>query len=148
MSTRNNVVIIKKIENSNDLMYNTMYRHCDGYPTGAGQILQDFLNTVAKDSNNDVDDFANRIHRYDIDFEKEGSILCCHGDIEYLYLINLDNSTITCYNIGFIDYKIQLMHPERFVNFKDLVDNKHDNSGLVSKIYEASFADKFSDIKI
>lgn len=73
MSTRANV-IVKKGDRS---LY--FYRHCDGYPEELGEDLIDCL------VSDPVDTLFNIIENCNL--ELTDSI---HGDIEYLYIIDLD----------------------------------------------------------
>ena len=79
MSTRANVILKK----GNRKIY--LYRHCDGYPSGLGKELKECIN---KDPIETI---------FNI-FENTGVELTngIHGDIEYLYTVDLDDLTINC----------------------------------------------------
>jgi hypothetical protein len=77
MSTRANV-ILKKGERK---VY--LYRHCDGYPDGLGQDLQEAMDSTPEDTILNI-------------LEIDGIELTTgiHGDVEYIYIVNLDINKI------------------------------------------------------
>lgn len=108
MSTRANIIISQTFGNSkkSKTIYIILYSHYDGYPSGVGSDLKNKLLKLARCKNNfglnDVKDYIQSGN--DFTYEITDSI---HGDIEYLYLINIDNKNkefkLTCYNNGFYD---------------------------------------------
>lgn len=96
MATRANIKIIGE-------SYQTtiLYRHCDGYPSGLGVELNNFV------SNNGyepiyTDAYANEIIKSlgdDIEFTTR-----IHGDINYLYVIDLTKKTLECFKCEY-EYK-------------------------------------------
>ena len=116
MSTRAN---IKLIDDSDDVLW--FYRHSDGYPEGALPTLTKLMNFVKEGKiRADVGqaggwlimfgakeyekDFDGTIHDISIPGDdkisgwKVGSIeptIAQHGDIDYLYVVDLHNKTVT-----------------------------------------------------
>ena len=91
MSTRANVVI----KTQHDKLW--FYRHSDGYPEGAMPTLQKFIGWVREGKSG----YAKLDTIKDLPDWKVGSIeptTRIHGDIEYLYVIDLDKKTISCYD--------------------------------------------------
>ena len=91
MSTRSN--IISKNGKTNILLY----RHCDGYLTGAGQDLLDDLRSsyfVYNDGyedkiNFDIAKFTKKLLNQDGDYRIDDQL---GGDIEYLYTLDFENN--------------------------------------------------------
>lgn len=82
MSTRANIVL-KQGE-----LRRVLYRHCDGYLSGLGQEILDFLKNNESRNIEEISDSleANEIAFYDgIDV---------HGDVEFIYLIELSSEGI------------------------------------------------------
>jgi hypothetical protein len=86
MSTRSNIII------KNGRTEILLYRHCDGYLTGAGQDLHDDL------SNSDFDNvgqyfniakFTEKLLKQDTDYRIDNQL---GGDIEYLYTFEFEDS--------------------------------------------------------
>lgn len=102
MSTRANIVVT---DNHTTLWF---YRHSDGYPEGAMPLLEKFLDAVKSGAIRDNTSQAAgwlivlgaqeyNEYRTDIGDWKVGNIEPTsgqHGDIEYLYVINLKDKTI------------------------------------------------------
>lgn len=86
MSTRCNVVITKK--GKKDVI---LYHHHDGYPDGVGADLEKYLANKSFKTPSSCGNFLVGIE--DDEYEKT---VCLHGDIEYLYTIDLDANTIKC----------------------------------------------------
>ena len=107
MSTRANVVIKKTTENGK-VSYAQLYHHHDGYCSGVGKHLSEYMGEIGvmpdeefkKVMKNPVS-LAKWLSHSDRDdeYEYEGTNVNLHGDIEYLYVIDLTNKTITCYSI-------------------------------------------------
>ena len=91
MSTRSNIII--KNGKTNILLY----RHCDGYLTGAGQDLLDDLRSsyfVYNDGyedkiNIDIAKFTKKLLNQDGDYRIDDQL---GGDIEYLYTLDFENN--------------------------------------------------------
>lgn len=109
MSTRCNIVLTQTTT-SNDYKTNendiVLYHHHDGYPSGVGFVLHEVL-TKAKffDSNSqsvyDKLDITNTlIKKSDAEFELTRAI---HGDIDYLYIIDIEKKKLTCKPVNWDD---------------------------------------------
>lgn len=88
MSTRANIVLQEK---GHTLW---LYHHSDGYPSYLGWKLMQIMEKHKKDGD-DIFDIANEMFKdkEDVGFEiTKGQ----HGDIEYLYLIDIQDKEITC----------------------------------------------------
>ena len=106
MSTRANVVI-KKTEKNGDVSYAQLYHHHVGYCSGVGKDLSEYMAEIDvmpdEEKKNVLKDpvslakWLSHDDRYD-EYEYEGTSVNLHGDIEYLYVIDLTNKTITCYS--------------------------------------------------
>lgn len=106
MSTRANVVIKKTAKNGN-VSYAQLYHHHDGYCSGVGKDLSEYMDEIGvmpdeekKKVLEDPVSFAKWLShddRHD-EYEYEGTSVNLHGDIKYLYVIDLTNKTITCYS--------------------------------------------------
>ena len=90
MSTRSNIII--KNGKTNILLY----RHCDGYLTGAGQDLHDDLKSSYFVSYSGVDNknyniakFTGKLLREDSSYRIDNQL---GGDIEYLYTFEFQDS--------------------------------------------------------
>ena len=106
MSTRANVIIIDKF--GDELIF---YRHSDGYPDGTLPTLNEFLDLVKSGTIRDNVEQASghlilignkEYGKNTIDHWKVGAYepsVGIHGDIEYLYVIDLEQKKI------FIDNK-------------------------------------------
>ena len=114
MSTRANVVIKKTAENGK-VSYAQLYHHHDGYCSGVGKDLSEYMaeidvmpdeekKKVLKDPVS-LAKWLSHDDRHD-EYEYEGTSVNLHGDIEYLYVIDLANKTITCYSTWDWDGKI------------------------------------------
>ena len=89
MSTRANIVLQEK-------GYTLwLYHHCDGYPSYLGRKLMQIMENHKKDYS-DIFDIANEMIK---DKEDNGFEITNgqHGDIEYLYLIDIQDKEITCF---------------------------------------------------
>lgn len=106
MSTRANVVI-KKSNKNGKVSYAQLYHHHDGYCSGLGNDLSEYMAEIKtmpdderkkllKDPVSLAKWFA-AYERFD-EFEYEGTDVNLHGDIEYLYVIDLTKKTVTCYS--------------------------------------------------
>lgn len=106
MSTRANVVI-KKADDNGAVNYAQLYHHHDGYCSGLGDALSEYMaeievmpdeekKKVLKTPVSLAKWFAD--DKRFVEFEYEGTDVNLHGDIEYLYVIDLTKETITCYS--------------------------------------------------
>lgn len=107
MGTRCNVVIKKSTRNGNSIVteYQQVYRQSDGYPIKTGRILQKFVHEQFVGDlfmQQSPKDFAIKLNERDCKFEIEESI-CLHGDIEYLYVIDLNKKDIRCYSVDWTE---------------------------------------------
>lgn len=82
--TRCNIVV----NDSTDTLY--IYHHCDGYPKGVGQQLIKYLQCNTPLRAQDVLDGL--VFMYGEEYEETSSV---HGDIEYLYTIDIRNDRIS-----------------------------------------------------
>lgn len=99
MSTRSNIVFVKK-----DYQNAQLYHHSDGYPDGVGAWLTEHYFSLSEKEQDELttpEKCAKELNAWDDSFEIEDCAL--HGDIEYLYVINLDEESITCYSVDIWD---------------------------------------------
>ena len=105
MSTRANIII----RDQNTTLY--FYRHSDGYPSSTGEDLKEFCKGYAKNfranapqsagflilhgagpSQDGINDRCNKLYDWKCgDYEPTDSI---HGDVEYVYVIDLETMTL------------------------------------------------------
>lgn len=134
MSTRCNLIIKKGSQKVQ------LYRHCDGYPEGAGA---DIANMVKMDFVNDKiapETFARTIDILEgnplynnYGFEYEEGIGAIHGDIEYLYTIDLNERTIECcvpFEYRTIDGMFVKYHDERRI-YLESFDTKYEDYHMI-----------------
>ena len=98
MSTRATILI----REGNDEI--RIYHHCDGYPSGVGKDLKNYLN---KNPNRfwDAYGIANGLIKGDCVKDDEYELTSCqHGDEEYAYLIDCKDKSITCYKVGWDEF--------------------------------------------
>lgn len=92
MSTRCNIIVKSKSEEV------ILYHHHDGYPEGVGVELLMKVYPKLHDNHyyNDVEDIVNMLikDKDDDEFEYTSAL---HGDIEYVYEIDVDQKTIKCF---------------------------------------------------
>ena len=74
-----------------------LYHHCDGYPEGVGEDLDQLLNTEKRWSIESI------FYRLTEDEEYEPT-KGQHGDEEYAYLIDCDMKKLKCYKVGWDEY--------------------------------------------
>ena len=100
MSTRCNVIIKNATERVQ------MYHHHDGYPDGVGQDLEEYFKELEKEevahTPAAIADYLCADERQD-EYEREAETTHLHGDIEYLYVIDLDDDTINCRKVWLWD---------------------------------------------
>jgi hypothetical protein len=72
-----------------------LYHHCDGYPEGVGNDLQNYLKQYAKDESADIETVVNELIKNKQDAGYEFTT-CIHGDEEFFYDINCDTLNLTC----------------------------------------------------
>ena len=119
MSTRANIILE---EMGNHLW---LYHHCDGYQSYLGDTLMKFMVTKHKKDYADIYDIANELFKdnYDTGFELTSQR---HGDIEYMYIINIENKTIECIKTEF----------DNRYNDKSLCKVKYNDDEDIQKWYE------------
>ena len=88
MSTRCNISII-----DSDLHTILLYHHHDGYLSGVGMDLVKQVKLL-QDRSYDTDEFATMLIKRQDDTEYELSTQGLHGDIEYLYQVNLTKKKV------------------------------------------------------
>lgn len=114
MSTRANIIIKDKT----DKLY--FYRHSDGYPSCTGEDLKEFVQGYKTSLRTDLGQSAGwlivRGHMEYLEGAFTGKpspskgmytwkvgayepTTCIHGDIEYLYTIDLDTRKLTCEDV-------------------------------------------------
>lgn len=95
MSTRCNIIV-----QDGDSKY-TLYHHCDGYPEYVGLCLYKALNERIQRNDYSAVDVVNMLMKHRLDDIDESYELTTglHGDIEYLYIIDLMTKTITCHAV-------------------------------------------------
>ena len=95
MSTR---CLVKIVEQDKEIQ---LYHHHDGYISGVGyDLIKRFLNeeTLKLEIPNDIYIVANKLIK---DLEDEYNVTVYkHSDIEYLYVVDCDNNTITGYDVN------------------------------------------------
>lgn len=114
MSTRANIILE---EMGNHLW---LYHHSDGYPSYLGEYLMKFMATKHKKDYADIYDIANELFKLSEDsgFELTSQR---HGDIEYLYIINIENKTIECMKTVFDSrYKDESLCIAKYDDDKDI----------------------------
>lgn len=96
MSTRCNIIVKSKSEEV------ILYHHHDGYPEGVGVALLNKVTPLLKDNRyyNDVEDIVNALIKDKDDDEYEYTS-ALHGDIEYIYEIDVDQKTIKCFEYNY-----------------------------------------------
>ena len=95
MSTRCNIIV--QDENTKY----TLYHHCDGYPEYVGLCLFDGLYEKIKKGGLYAEGVVNMLLKGKIE-DDDGYELTTglHGDIEYLYVIDLVFKTLTCFSVS------------------------------------------------
>lgn len=101
MSTRCNIIITddateKRVQ---------MYHHHDGYPEGVGADLKGFLSRWPGEKPT-ADAIAAGLNAYSAEYEYDGPDTALHGDIEYLYIVDMDEYEfhLRCYSVTW-DFK-------------------------------------------
>ena len=91
MSTRCHTIVTKSGKEA------FIYRHHDGYPSGAGEDLKDFIKENKKNLKDwSVNDFGAELQNYGCGYEFEN--IGVHGDEDYVYFVDLDNNILECYS--------------------------------------------------
>lgn len=94
MSTRCNIIV--QDENTKY----TLYHHWDGYPEYVGLCLYDGLYEKIKKGGLYAEQVVNMLLKGKIDNDDGYELTTgLHGDIEYLYIIDLTFKTLTCYSV-------------------------------------------------
>ena len=92
-----------------------LYHHSDGYPEGVGAELKQFLdqkdNWFGWDAERIASGLATMKNKWGI-YPYECAI-CLHGDEEYVYVIDCDKETLTCYSHRWDESFEQCCIPER-----------------------------------
>ena len=96
MSTRSNILIIKK-DSDNNFFVTQYYHHYDGYLEGVGEELRLYAITgvgVSAISNEALEVSIEKILSEDPEYDREDSYNFSeedelHGDIEYLYILDV-----------------------------------------------------------
>lgn len=91
MSTRANIKII------GDNATSYLYKHNDGYPNGLGNDLKQFIVDNGYFTENYYP-FSDKLIKTYPNIEETNSI---HGDISYLYEIDLTNKTFKCFRCNY-----------------------------------------------
>ena len=96
MSTRCNVIV-----KENDGKFFQLYHHHDGYPEGVGADLEEYIEKMDDECLVDGKKFADFLcdPNHDDEYEYEGTNVCPHSDIEYLYIIDLQKREISCFHV-------------------------------------------------
>lgn len=113
MSTRANIILE---EMGNQLW---LYHHFDGYPSYLGEHLMKFMSTKHKKDYADIYDIANELFK---DNDDTGFELTQrrHGDIEYLYIINIEDKTIECIKTDPDEYKDKFLYKAKYNDDEDI----------------------------
>lgn len=145
MSTRAHVIIRKSGQEDQ-----FVYHHCDGYPEGVGSELDDIFR------NSDYSDTyaaAKALEEYDYQYRYENYGI--HGDEEYLYLVDLDNKTITCYEVwknGYGHASMNIMDDDHIeyihlmASGKTIEDTVSFADDLRNKLHEGVVAFKYKKV--
>ena len=107
MSTRATILIESK--SNNESLW--VYRHCDGYPEGAGEDLKEHLKNHFGVYENSYNVATSLIKHGNYELTSD-----FHGDSEFVYKIDEDTKTLTCYA-----YPIEKHHKGFTWNEKDIV---------------------------
>ena len=87
MGTRCNIIV------KGNRKQNILYRHWDGYPRVTGRELERFLSLYSNEW--DIDVLAHQLAEKGIaEFDNT-----MHGDIEYLYEIDVETHRLECYHL-------------------------------------------------
>jgi hypothetical protein len=108
MSTRCNIVLTETYEKKTTKFW--LYRHSDGYPEGALPTLLTFMDWLESGKiRNNIDQSAGWLivlghleYRPEMGWKVgaiEPTTWGMHGDIEYLYTIDLTKKTLTCQSV-------------------------------------------------
>lgn len=154
MSTRCNVII--KDENTKV----QLYHHHDGYPEGVGQNLTEYMEEIKKLPQNESSKILSTplsLAKWLCDEDREDEYelereVYLHGDIEYLYVIDLGEGTIVCYEVrihenvsdeDYIDGNVENPNYEKFiyrVNLAELWNGEEE--------YGKTFEEKYAELQV
>lgn len=152
MSTRCNISIISS---KFDWVYRQVYHHSDGYPKGGvGEELQDILNYLnmaelfkqPQTTQFESEQLAVSLMIYLCDktkhdgYEYDGVRPELHGDIDYLYVIDLAKKKISCYAVDLWD--VEPKDTAKYIREEIPFSNNY------KKVYEASFRKQFKNIRL
>lgn len=126
MSTRCNV-IINSYDKSGEPIHYQLYHHHDGYPLGVGADLVEYIKEIKTNEDNGLQILSSceKLADYLCDplrndeYENEGTNICLHGDIEYLYIIDLSTQVLKCFEINswrYIDNISLMLANDEFPN--------------------------------
>ena len=103
----------------------TLYHHHDGYPSGVGTDLKEYIRDVVSkwacgwDAEYIATDLVRGVIKNDDGTPDMGykAAICEHGDCEYGYEIDCDKQTLTCYELdyGVKPWKRKVEIPDREV---------------------------------
>lgn len=102
MSTRCNVII------KNDKDFIQLYHHYDGYPAGVGRMLQKCIHDmISMDILLDTHPVVEYLCSQNGGSEWElDTTQYLHGDIEFLYIVDLYEKSVKCFSINIINNNI------------------------------------------
>lgn len=86
MSTRASI-IVKDSDSEH-----TSYHHCDGYIEGVGEELKEFIGTQYKPDKRTADELCRQLEDWDDSYEYDDCGV--HGDVEYIYTVNILTNTV------------------------------------------------------
>ena len=128
MSTRCNVIV-----KENDSKFFQLYHHYDGYPEGVGVDLENYIKEMDSEQLEDGKKFCDFLSNPSRDtYEYEGTNIHPHGDIEYLYVVDISKQKIQCYEIKISSFKSIDCHTH-------ILNNTLNNFNSVEMVYEHSF---------
>lgn len=123
MSTRANILLL---ETGNKLW---IYHHSDGYPSYLGDALMKIMQKHKEHKWLDIYELANEMIKNEQDdgFEITNDR---HGDIEYIYIINVEEQSIVCRKTSF----------DSIYNDTTIIEAKYSNDEDIQKWFD--FCDK------
>lgn len=123
MSTRANILLL---ETGNKLW---LYHHFDGYPSYLGDCLMKIMQKHKEHKWLDIYELANEMikNKEDDGFEITNDR---HGDIEYIYIINVEEQSIVCRKTSF----------DSIYNDTTIIEAKYNNDEDIQKWFD--FCDK------
>lgn len=125
MGTRGNIVIKKTIDGNEN--FHQMYSNSDSYPSYLGVGIQERLNKIMKREDKEKILSTPQSLAEELPYEDEEKFYL-HGDIEYLYVIDIDKEMVSAYSVWL----------KGDVNDIDMVNGKSP-SDVEKLIYEIPF---------